>query len=207
MQLTPSFRSLLRQFRSVCTGPFFVAFLTIATGLCLSFRHRYVTELIQSAGAVHPWHHSRYHRFFSNAAGSIDDLYEALARDAPRTFFPEGTIALGVDDTFCRRRGLTIFGTGMHHDPLNFIRSRPHVSWGHDWVILSLQISKPPWSPTKVWALPIGMRLDRNRQGLAKGKKRQADAKGEGTPKARVGGSRRSRPPPTIARAPSWPWS
>jgi hypothetical protein len=170
MQLTPTFSSLLHQFRTVFTAPSFATFVTIATGWCLSFRHRYVTELIQSAGAVHRGHHSRYHRFFGNAAWSIDDLYEALARDAIRTFFPEGTIALGVDDTLCRRRGLTIFGTGMHHDPLNSSRSRPHVSWGHDWVILSLLISNPPWSPTKVWALPVGMRLYRNRQGLTKGK-------------------------------------
>ena len=70
------------------------------------FRHRYVTELIQSAGAVHRGHHSRYHRFFSNAAWSIDDLYEALAREAVATFYPEGTIELGVDDTLCRKRGL-----------------------------------------------------------------------------------------------------
>ena len=69
-------------------------------------RHRYVTELIQSAGAVHRGHHSRYHRFFSNAAWSIDDLYEALAREAIATFYPEGTIELGVDDTLCRKRGL-----------------------------------------------------------------------------------------------------
>ena len=37
---------------------------------------------------------------------------------------------------------------------------------GHDWVILSLLVPHPPWSPTKVWALPVGMRLYRNRQGL-----------------------------------------
>jgi DDE superfamily endonuclease len=183
MQLTPTFRSLLLQFRSVFAAPTFSTFVTIATGWCLSFRHRYVTELIQSAGAVHCGHHSRYHRFFSNAAWSIDDLYESLARDAIRTFFPEGTIELGVDDTLCRRRGLTIFGTGMHHDPLISSRKRPHVSWGHDWVILSLLISNPPWSPTKVWALPVGMRLYRNRQGLTKGKAGQAKNRNKAKPR------------------------
>ena len=65
MQLTPTFRSLLLRFRPVFTAPTFATFLTIATGWCLSHRHRYVTELIQSAGAVHRGHHSRYHRFFS----------------------------------------------------------------------------------------------------------------------------------------------
>lgn len=171
MQLTPSFRSLLLQFRPVFTVPTFATFLTLATGWCLSFRHRYITEMIQSAGAVGCGHHSRYHRFFGNAAWSIDDLYETLARDAIRTFCPDGVIELGVDDTLCRRRGLTIFGTGMHHDPLLSSRKRPHVSWGHNWVILSLLIPNPPWAPTKVWALPVTMRLYRNRQGLTKGKK------------------------------------
>ena len=67
-------------------------------------------------------------------------------------------------------RGLTILGTGMHHDPLISSRKRVHVSWGHDWVILSLLVPNPPWSPTKVWALPVGLRLYKNRQGLTKGK-------------------------------------
>jgi DDE superfamily endonuclease len=185
VQLTPSFRSLLLQLRGAFTAPSFATFLFVATGWCLSFRHRYVTELIQSSGAVHRGHHSRYHRFFSNAAWSIDDLYEALAREAVRTFYPEGTIEAGVDDTLCRKRGLTIFGTGMHHDPLISSRQRPHVSWGHDWVILSLLIPNPPWSPTKVWALPVGVRLYRNRQGRTKGRRGQAKAQGKSGRKGR----------------------
>jgi DDE superfamily endonuclease len=178
MQLTPSFRSLLLPFRSVFTAPRFATFLYIATGWCLSHRHRYVTELIQSSGAVHRGHHSRYHRFFANAAWSVDDLFESLAREAVATFCPEGAIEMGVDDTLCRKRGLAVFGTGMHHDPLISSRKRVHVSWGHDWVILSLLIPNPSWSPTKVWALPVGMRLYRNRQGLTKGKKGRGKANG-----------------------------
>ncbi len=199
MQLTPSFGSLLHPFRHVFTAPTFATFLTLATGWCLSFRRRFVTELIQSADAVHAAHHSRYHRFFSDAAWSIDDLYEALARQAVRTFYPVGTIEAGVDDTLCRKRGLTIFGTGMHHDPLISSRQRPHVSWGHDWVILSLLIPNPPWSPTKVWALPVGVRLYRNRQGLTEGKKGQAKAKTEGKPKKKCPSDPNHRTRPELA--------
>src|SRR3954469_1786848 len=177
MQLTPSFRSLLLPFRSVFTAPSFATFLYIATGWCLSHRHRYVTELIQSSGAVRRGHQSRYHRFFANAAWSVDDLFESLARPAVAAFCPEGAIEMGVDDTLCRERGLAVFGTGMHHDPLISSRKRVHVSWGHDWVILSLLVPNPSWSPTKVWALPVGLRLYKNRQGLTKGKKGQAGGK------------------------------
>jgi hypothetical protein len=194
MQLTPSFGSLLLQFRSVFTAPSFATFLYIASGWCLTHRHRYVTELIQASGATHRGHHSRYHRFFGNAAWSIIDLYEELGRQAVATFYPEGTIALGVDDTLARKRGLTIFGTGMHHDPLISSRARPHVSWGHDWVILSLLISAPPWAPTKVWALPVGIRLYKNRQGLTKGKSGKGSAKGKAAKKQPPDPNHRTRP-------------
>lgn len=57
----------------------------------------------------------------------------------------------------------------MHHDPLISSRAKPLVSWGHDWVVLTMLV-RCPWAPTKVWALPIAFRLYRNRQGLTKGK-------------------------------------
>jgi hypothetical protein len=172
MQLTAGFGSLLHRFRHVFTAPSFATFLYVATGWCLSPRHRYVTELIQSSGATHRGHHSRYHRFFSNAAWSLDDLYEASAREAIATFSPTGDIRSALDDTLARKRGLTIFGTGMHYDPLISSRSKRLVSWGHDWVVLAILIVGPPWSPSKVWALPVGLRLYRNHQGLTKGKKK-----------------------------------
>lgn len=59
----------------------------------------------------------------------------------------------------------------MHHDPLISSRAKPLVSWGHDWVVLCLLIVHPFWAPTKVFALPLAMRLYRNRQGVTKGKK------------------------------------
>src|SRR5436305_7312102 len=105
--------------------------------------------------------------------------------------------ATGVDDTLARKRGLTIFGTGMHHDPLLSSRARPHVSWGHDWVILSLLIPAPPWSPTKVWALPVAIRLYKNRQGLTKGQKGakgKGKGKGKGKPKLPPDPNHRTRP-------------
>jgi hypothetical protein len=59
----------------------------------------------------------------------------------------------------------------MHHDPLVSSRAMKIVSWGHDWVILSIVIANCRWAPTKVFALPICARLYRNRQGLTKGQK------------------------------------
>ena len=170
MQLTASFRSLLLQFRSVFTAPSFATFLYIATGWCLSFRHRYVTELILSSDSTRKGHHSRYHRFFSQASWDLDFLWRILARVLLNTFAPTGLVELAGDDTLCRKRGLTIYGTGMHHDPLISSRALKLVSWGHDWVVLCLVV-RCFWAPSKVWCLPLWCRLYRNRQGLTKGRK------------------------------------
>src|SRR5512143_3290234 len=79
MQLTAGFRALRHRFRHVFTAPTFTTFLYVATGWCLSLRHRYVTELIQSSGATHRGHHSRYHRSFSNAASARPSMTPSAA--------------------------------------------------------------------------------------------------------------------------------
>lgn len=171
MELTPTFVALLQQFQCVFTNPSFQLFVALLSGWTLSHRHRYVTELIQSSGSTHQGHHSRYHRFFSHASWSLDALCLVLAYLLVAAFAPCGVIELAVDDTLCRKRGLTVYGTGMHHDPLISSRALKLVSWGHDWVVLCLIVRCPWWAPTKVWCLPVLCRLYRNRQGLAKGRK------------------------------------
>jgi DDE superfamily endonuclease len=171
MELTSSFVELLQDFIPVFTAPSFETFLQIATGWILSQRHRYITEVIFSGGNVGKGHWCRFHRFFSHAAWDLDELSAHLAHLVFNVMAPGATLYWAVDDTLCRKRGLTLYGAGMHHDPLISSRAKPLVSWGHDWVVLCLVISKPFWAPTKVFALPIAMRLYRNRQGLTKGKK------------------------------------
>jgi hypothetical protein len=124
-------------------------------------------------------------------------LCQFLARRLVAVFAPTGVIVLAGDDTLCRKRGLTLYGAGMHHDPLISSRALKLVSWGHDWVVLALLVRLPRWAPTKVFALPVGFRLYRNRQGLTKGKKKPR-VKGSGWsggPKARSKASRRPPDP------------
>ncbi len=175
MQLTPSFLALLQNFAGVFTRPSFRLFVLILTGWCLTSRHRFITECIFTAGQVGIGHWSCYHRFFSHYAWSLDGLCKVLARLLVRCFCPEGPLLLAGDDTLCRKRGLNLFGAGMHHDPLMSSKALKVFSWGHDWVVLALLIRLPRWAPTKVFALPIAFRLYRNRQGVAKGKKAKKD--------------------------------
>jgi len=171
MYLTESFHLLLLQVESVFTKPSFATFRLLMTGWILSVRRRFVTDLIVSSNSTENGHFSDYHRFFSHANWNIDNLWKILAQLIVKTMVgPEGVIYLAGDDTLCRKRGLGIFGTGMHHDPLSSSRRLKVFHWGHDWVDLCIIIANPWWAPTKVFALPVCMQLYRNRQGLAKGK-------------------------------------
>ncbi|MGO9809522.1 MAG: transposase, partial [Isosphaeraceae bacterium] len=179
MELTDSFLTLLQSFDSVFTAPTYQTFVVIITGWILSQRHRYVTEVIFSSGHVGDGHWSRFHRFFSHAAWDIDTFSMRLAKLVVTILAPGATFFWAVDDTLCRKRGLTLYGAGMHYDPLISSRAKSLVSWGHDWVVLTLIVAFPAWAPSKVFALPIAMRLYRNRQGLTKGKKNPKGKKGQ----------------------------
>jgi hypothetical protein len=171
MYLTESFLILLQVFQPVFTKPSFATFELLMTGWIISPRHRYVTDLIVSSDSTDNGHFSDYHRFFSQAVWDIDQLWELLARLIVKTLIgKDATIVLAGDDTLCRKRGLGIFGTGMHHDALSSSKSKKLFHWGHDWVDLCLIVANPYWAPSKVFALPICMRLYRNKQGLVKGK-------------------------------------
>jgi DDE superfamily endonuclease len=171
MECTQSFADLLSIFQCVFTAPSFPIFVSLMTGWVLTHRRRFVTDLIISSGCTRRGHHSRYHRFFSQSVWELDILCGVLATLLIALFAPTGMVYLAIDDTLCRRRGLMVYGTGMHHDPLISSRKKPLVSWGHDWVVLTLIVVNPFWAPTKVWSLPIGFRLYRNRQGVTKGRK------------------------------------
>jgi hypothetical protein len=78
------------------------------TGWMLSPRHRFLTEVIFSAGNVAngPW--SRFSRCFSHAAWDLAGLSLFLAKRVVRLVTPGATWLWAVDDTLCRQRGLTI---------------------------------------------------------------------------------------------------
>lgn len=176
MELTSSFADLLQHFTPVFTAPTHRTFIWIVTGWVLSHRRRYLTEVISSCGRVGFGHWCRFHRFFSHAAWDLDTLSMYLAKLVVTLLAPGATSLWAVDDTLCRKRGLTLYGAGMHYDPLISSRAKSLVSWGHDWVVLCLIIAHPFWAPTKVFALPVAFRLYKNRQGLTKGKKGRTKA-------------------------------
>jgi hypothetical protein len=109
MELTRSFTPLLQNFVSVFSAPpTYLTFVALLTGWMLSHRHRYVTDVIFSSGNVGKGHWCQFHRFFSHAAWDLDTLCLHLAKLIVTMLTPAATLSWAVDDTLCRKRGLTL---------------------------------------------------------------------------------------------------
>jgi hypothetical protein len=164
MSLVVPFTELVQQVACSMTAPSLATFLTLVTGWVFAPR-RTVTAMIVAAQAVGRKHHSAYHRLFAKARWSLDELGLALfARAQP---WVEGEVVkLTLDDTLARKRGLKVFGAGMHHDPLQSTRKLAVLSWGHSWVVLAVVV-RLPWCPHRVFSLPILVRLYLTRKTAA----------------------------------------
>lgn len=67
------------------------------------------------------------------------------------------------DDKLIPRTGLKVFGAGMHRDPTLSSRGVRVVRWGHCWIVLCV-IIKSRWTPGRVFALPVLVRLYFNKK-------------------------------------------
>ena len=134
MDLVTSFVVLLQQVAFVFTAPTFNSFLTVLTGWVFA-RRRVVTRMIEAADAVEDQAPSAFHRVFSAARWSLDELGLAIFI-LIEPWLDGDSALLSLDDTLARKRGLKIFGVGMHHDPLLSTRKTALTNWGHSWVVL-----------------------------------------------------------------------
>ena len=77
--------------------------------------------------------------------------------------FLGSVVMLGLDDTLAHKRGLKMFGAGMHHDPLLSSRGKVITNWGHSWVVLGV-IVELPFRRGHYYFLPILFRLYLNQK-------------------------------------------
>ena len=165
MTLGTSFVEFLQPLAPVFTVPTFNSFLTVLTGWVFA-RRRVITRMIEAADAVGAKHHSAFHRVFSAACWSLDELGLAIfTRIEP--WLADDAVLLSLDDTLARKRGRKVFGVGMHHDPLLSSRKTAVMNWGHNWVVLGVIVSFP-FRPGHYVSLPILFRLYVNQKTAAK---------------------------------------
>ena len=177
--LVRSFAPFLLAFQPCFTRPGFSSFWALTCAWILCSGRRSLTRVIQSGQLGHFKHFCSFHRFFSQARWNLDDLGHCVFQ-LLLPFCPE-ILTGAVDDTLARKSGRHIWGAGMHHDPLRSTQKRPVFSFGHSWVVLSLQVSFP-FAPQKTWSLPVLVRLYRKRQNpkLAPGRNGKPEKKQTG---------------------------
>lgn len=165
MILVSTFVDIVQQISPAMTTPTFGSFVTVLTGWVFA-RRRNVTKMILAAGAVDEKHHSAFHRVFATAQWSLDAL-GLLVFVLILPWVNDGQIVVAIDDTLARKRGLKVYGVGMHHDPLISSRRKAVTNWGHSWVVLGV-IVKFPFCADKFFCLPILFRLYISKQTIAK---------------------------------------
>jgi hypothetical protein len=146
----------------------FDSFLTLLGGWVFAPR-RTVTSMLVAAGVAGERHHAAFHRVFSAARWSLDQL-GLLVFHVILPLLDAGLVTLTIDDTLARKRGLKIFGVGMHHDPILSTRSRPVLRWGHSWVVLAVVV-RLPGCPGRVFSLPILVRLYLNQASATRARR------------------------------------
>jgi hypothetical protein len=159
--LVSSFAPLLLALQPCFTQPSFRSFWAITCAWILCSGRRSLTRIIQAAKLTDFKHYCSFHRFFSQARWSLDDLGRCVFQ-LRLPFCPDVLVA-AVDDTLARKAGRHIWGAGMHHDPLRSTQKRPFFAFGHNFVVFSLQVPLP-FAPNKYWAFPILIRMYRKRQ-------------------------------------------
>lgn len=164
MSFVSSFAELLNPLAVLMSQPSFATFQILIYGWLFA-RRRTVTGMIQAADALQIKHHSAFHRFFSTARWCRDqmgllifDLVSLLTGDR---------IFLTLDDTLSRKRGLKVYGAGMHHDPMISTRKKAQLNYGHSWVVLAVVIPCPLRSG-RFFSLPILVRLYLNKKSAQK---------------------------------------
>jgi hypothetical protein len=168
MYLVSSFAVLVQGLSVVMTSPVFGNFVTILTGWVFA-RRRTITGMLVAAGVAGKQHHSIFHRVFAEAIWSLDALGLTVFR-LVEPWLDKERVLLALDDTLARKRGLKVFGVGMHHDPLLSSRGKAITNWGHSWVVLGMIVHFPGW-PNHPFCLPLLFRLYLNHQAAERARR------------------------------------
>jgi hypothetical protein len=159
VSLVASFVEIVQPLSWAMSTPVFNRFLIVLTGWIFAPR-RTITGMLIAAAVAGQQHHAAFHRVFSAARWSLDQL-GLIVFGLLKALLPEGTVHLSLDDTEAHKRGLKVYGVGMHRDPQLSTRKLPVLTWGHNWVILAV-IVRLPCCPGRVFSLPILFRLHLN---------------------------------------------
>lgn len=152
----------LEAVRGVFTSPTFENFRVLALGWMLTPGHHAVTAALVVTGISKERDHSAFHRFFSLARWSRDELGRALFFKAMELVPKCGAVLLSLDDTLANKKGEEVFGIGCHIDAVRSTKKHKVFAFGHVWIVLCLVVRLP--FSERPWSLPVLFRLYRSKK-------------------------------------------
>jgi len=139
--LPVSLEGLLVLLAPCFTRPGFRTFRALVVGQVSQTGLRTVTGMLVGVRLSGVWHHSRAHRFFSQARWQPDQLgLRILDVIVQRLLAPDAPLVLAVDDTLLHRLGRKVHGTYWHHDA-TANSDQATVAWGNNWVCVEVNVT------------------------------------------------------------------
>jgi len=150
-------------FRDAFTRPSFERFKIVSAGWVATTSGHAVTQSLVVTGVSGRMHHAAFHRFFSRARWSPDELGRRVFERVVARWDPsDGPLTVVLDDTLAPKKGPSVYGLGTHLDAVRSTRRTRVFTFGHVWVVLAVVV-RFPFSP-RPWALPVLFRLYRTRK-------------------------------------------
>lgn len=117
-----TFAEVLSSCRLHFTAPTVFRFVVLAAGWILAGEpRRCVIETLVATGASGRLHWQAFHRFFSRASWNVDGLRRTLL-SLLTPLLDTRWVEVLVDDTLAPKKGLHVFGAGMHVEPVSSTR-------------------------------------------------------------------------------------
>lgn len=148
----------------------FARFVVIALGWAALGAPGAITDVLVEMGLSSTHHHAAFHRLFSRARWSADEIGLALLQRLRRSNLIGETTTFVLDDTLLPRRGKKTHGVARHVEPVRSTRAYRFFAFGQLWVFLAVVV-RVPFSK-RDWALPILARLYRPETGEGGHRKR-----------------------------------
>jgi hypothetical protein len=164
-QILASLLAVLETFRGPLTRPSFANFLILAVGWIQTLGVHAVTEALVVTGVAGKRHHEAFHRFFSRGSWNPDRLGLWLFQRLEQ-WTGSGAVRICIDDTLAPKKGPEVFGIGSHIDAVRSTKRQKIFCFGHCWVVLAVLVEVP--FSKRPWALPVLLRLYRNKKDCAK---------------------------------------
>lgn len=153
---------LLSRFAIAFTKPTFTRAMVLFVGFVLTVGRHTVTRALCTVRGLADGCFGSYHRVFSRARWSPWPLAHVLAAAVLELVPADQPVVCPVDDTAAQHRGKRVYGKGRHRDPLRSTRTHNVWLWGHQWVVLAVNVTFP--FGARPWSLPVLCALYRTRE-------------------------------------------